>query len=206
MLCGSCIKPKKQFKVQIIGILEEIDSFYWPKMNLWKGDKTFGQGTPSPLIWTKSKRTTKFFVKSYLSCLYSKGKAIKPTKYAFCRPIYFIFLQRHNIHFIFVWNAGQFRLPVTRPLALPTPLWHTYSEPSGWTWGFTMYHTIYVISELGSRIYIGKSAILIFFCVFWIFWHEITLKWQWKWQNLIFCNNFFKIGHKMILLKAYIEK
>ena len=30
------------FKVQIIGILEEIDSFYWPKLHLWKGDKRFG--------------------------------------------------------------------------------------------------------------------------------------------------------------------
>ena len=28
VLCGSCMQPKKQFKVQIIGILEEIDSFY----------------------------------------------------------------------------------------------------------------------------------------------------------------------------------
>ena len=28
VLCGSCIQPKKQFKVQIIGILEEVDSFY----------------------------------------------------------------------------------------------------------------------------------------------------------------------------------
>ena len=27
LLCGSCIQPTKQFKVQIIGILEEIDSF-----------------------------------------------------------------------------------------------------------------------------------------------------------------------------------
>ena len=44
----SCIQPKKkQFKVQIIGILEEIDSFYWPKMHLWKGAKKFGQGPPS---------------------------------------------------------------------------------------------------------------------------------------------------------------
>ena len=39
---------QKQFKVQIIGILEEIDSFYWPKMHLWKGDKKFGQGPPNP--------------------------------------------------------------------------------------------------------------------------------------------------------------
>ena len=28
VLCGSCMQPKKQFKVQIIGILEEIDSVY----------------------------------------------------------------------------------------------------------------------------------------------------------------------------------
>ena len=48
MLCGSCIQLKKQFKIQIIGILEEKDSFYWPKMHLWKGDKKFGQGPPPP--------------------------------------------------------------------------------------------------------------------------------------------------------------
>ena len=33
------IQPKQQFKFQIIGILEEIDSYYWPKMHLWKDDK-----------------------------------------------------------------------------------------------------------------------------------------------------------------------
>ena len=33
------IQPKKQFKVQIISILGEIGSFYWPKKHLWKGDK-----------------------------------------------------------------------------------------------------------------------------------------------------------------------
>ena len=37
------IQPKKQFKVQIIGIWKEIDSFYWPKIHLWKVDKKFGQ-------------------------------------------------------------------------------------------------------------------------------------------------------------------
>ena len=41
------MQPKKQLKVQIIGILEEIYFFYWPKMHLWKGDKKFGQ-RPSP--------------------------------------------------------------------------------------------------------------------------------------------------------------
>ena len=40
---------QKQFKDQIIGVLEEIDSFYWPKMHLWKGDKKIGQGPPPHL-------------------------------------------------------------------------------------------------------------------------------------------------------------
>ena len=58
----------KKFKVQIISILEEIDSFYWPNMHLWKGTKKFGQGPPPPppLIWTKSKRTAPFFVRASL--------------------------------------------------------------------------------------------------------------------------------------------
>ena len=34
-LTMSCAKT--QFKAQIIGILEVIDSFYWPKMHSWKG-------------------------------------------------------------------------------------------------------------------------------------------------------------------------
>ena len=33
---------KKQFKVQIISILEEIAPFYWPKMHKWKGEKKIG--------------------------------------------------------------------------------------------------------------------------------------------------------------------
>ena len=34
--------------LQIIGILEEIDSFSWPKMHLWKGDKKLGRALPPP--------------------------------------------------------------------------------------------------------------------------------------------------------------
>ena len=33
---------------------------YWTKIHLWKGAKKFGQGYPSPLIWTKSKWTAVF--------------------------------------------------------------------------------------------------------------------------------------------------
>ena len=50
----------KKFKVQIISILEEIDSFYWQKMHIWKDDIKIGEGPPPPLIWTKSKRTAIF--------------------------------------------------------------------------------------------------------------------------------------------------
>ena len=43
------MQPKKQLKVQYIGIFEEIDSFYWPKMHfLKKGQKIFGLGWTPP--------------------------------------------------------------------------------------------------------------------------------------------------------------
>ena len=48
------------FKVQIIGILEEIDSFYWPKLHLWKGDKKIGQGPPPPHL-DKIQKNSSFF-------------------------------------------------------------------------------------------------------------------------------------------------
>ena len=62
MLCGSCIQPKKQFKVQIIDILEEIDSFCWPKMHFWKVDKKFGRGPPP---WCIGRRTFRLGSKSF---------------------------------------------------------------------------------------------------------------------------------------------
>ena len=52
---------KKQFKVQIIGTLEEIDSSNWPKMHLWKGDKKFGQGPPPPHL-DEMQKTSNFFL------------------------------------------------------------------------------------------------------------------------------------------------
>ena len=61
LLFGSCIQPKKRSKVQIIGILEEMDSFHWPKMHLWKGDKEFGQG-PSPWFGQIQKEQHLFFL------------------------------------------------------------------------------------------------------------------------------------------------
>ena len=59
LLCGLCIQHKKQFKVQIIGILEEIHSFYLPNMH-FLGAKNFWQGPP-PSFGKNSKRTVAFF-------------------------------------------------------------------------------------------------------------------------------------------------
>ena len=70
-MCRSCItQPKKQFKVQIIDILEEKDSFYWPKMHLWKGDKTLGRVLPPPTFGQNQKNSNFFhnaFPDLYLS-------------------------------------------------------------------------------------------------------------------------------------------
>ena len=53
------------FKVQIIGILEEIGSFYWPKMYLWKGDKKFGQGPPA-LSFGQNPKEQQFFFSGWV--------------------------------------------------------------------------------------------------------------------------------------------
>ena len=66
MFCGPLIQPKKQFKVQIIGIFEEIDSFIDQKCKFKEMYQKIWAG-PSPLIWTKSKRRATFFVKPSLS-------------------------------------------------------------------------------------------------------------------------------------------
>ena len=43
------MQPKKQLKVQYIGIFEEVDSFYWPKMHfLKKGQKIRALVDPTP--------------------------------------------------------------------------------------------------------------------------------------------------------------
>ena len=59
------IQPKKQFKVQIIGILEEIDSFYGPKMHFWKGEKIFGQGPPPPSFGQNPKEQQLLFRETF---------------------------------------------------------------------------------------------------------------------------------------------
>ena len=57
-------QPKKQFKVKIIGILEEIDSFIDQKCTYEK--VTTNLGRAPPLIWTKSKTTATSFREAIL--------------------------------------------------------------------------------------------------------------------------------------------
>ena len=54
---------KKQFKVQIIVILEEIFSFYWPKMHLGKGEKNLG--SPSSPFGQNPKEQQLFFREAF---------------------------------------------------------------------------------------------------------------------------------------------
>ena len=67
LLCGSRIQPKKQFKVQIMGILEEIDSFLLTKNALMKRCQKIWAGPSPPFIWKKSKRTAAFVRETFLS-------------------------------------------------------------------------------------------------------------------------------------------
>ena len=56
-----CIQPKKQFKVQIIGIMEELNSFYLPKMHLWKGEKKLDRALLPPSHLDKIHKNSSFF-------------------------------------------------------------------------------------------------------------------------------------------------
>ena len=57
------MQPKKQLKVQYIGIFEEIYSFYWPKMHfLKKGQKIRAWVDPPPLIRAMPERKRFFFI------------------------------------------------------------------------------------------------------------------------------------------------
>ena len=59
------MQPKKQLKVQYIGIFLEIDSFYWPKMHFQKrGPKNLGMGwvDPPPIIRAMPERKRFFSI------------------------------------------------------------------------------------------------------------------------------------------------
>ena len=61
------MQPKKQLKVQYIGIFEEIDSFYWPKMHFLKeGQKIRAWVDPPPLFGQCPKENVFFHEKHQL--------------------------------------------------------------------------------------------------------------------------------------------
>ena len=78
MLCGACIQPKNQFKVQIIVILEEIDFLIDQKSTYEKVTKNLGRALPL-LIWTKSERRAVFFRENvlYYDIIFSFVKIIR---------------------------------------------------------------------------------------------------------------------------------
>ena len=56
------MQPKKQFKVQYIGIFEDIDTFYWPKMHfLKKGQKIRAVLDPPPPLIRAMPERKRFF-------------------------------------------------------------------------------------------------------------------------------------------------
>ena len=55
------MQPKKQLKVQYIGIFEEIDSFYWPKMHFSKKGQKIRAWVDPPLLFGQSPKENVFF-------------------------------------------------------------------------------------------------------------------------------------------------
>ena len=57
------MQPKKELKVQYIGIFEEIDSFYWPTMHFLKeGQKIQAWVDPPPIIRAMPERKRFFSI------------------------------------------------------------------------------------------------------------------------------------------------
>ena len=60
------MQPKNQLKVQYIGIFEEIDSFYWPKMHFLKeGQKFRARVDPSPPRSGNARKKAFFFIEAF---------------------------------------------------------------------------------------------------------------------------------------------
>ena len=67
------MQPKKQLKVQYIGIFEEIDSFYWPKMHFLKEGQKIRAWVDPPHHSGNARKKTFFsidaFPNEYLLCM-----------------------------------------------------------------------------------------------------------------------------------------
>ena len=62
------MQPKKQLKVQYIGIFEEMDSFYWPKMHFLKEGQKIWAWVDPPLFGQCPKENVFFLLTSSHSC------------------------------------------------------------------------------------------------------------------------------------------
>ena len=72
------MQPKKQLKVQYIGIFEEMDSFYWPKMHfLKKGQQIRAWVDPPPFLGKAPKEKVFFSIDPFP---YSVLNLSQPTK------------------------------------------------------------------------------------------------------------------------------
>ena len=64
------LQPKKQFKVQIVGILEEVGSSIDQKCTSWKCDKKIEQGSPpAPYLDEIQKNSSIFFMRTSLNAI-----------------------------------------------------------------------------------------------------------------------------------------
>ena len=59
------MQPKKQLKVQYIGIFEEINSFYWPKMHFLKEGQKIRAWVDPPLIQAMPERKRFFSIEAF---------------------------------------------------------------------------------------------------------------------------------------------
>ena len=114
MLCGSCKQPKKQFKVQIIGILEERDSFYWPKMHLRKGDKNLDRALPPPDLDKIQKNSSFFFATPSLN----KPSLLSIFIPILCRPFHLCAQNQWDVSYCPSY---------TQPSLKMFPAWHQQS-------------------------------------------------------------------------------
>ena len=71
------MQPKNQLKFQYIGIFEEINSFYWPKMHFLKEGQQFRAWVdPSPPHSGNARKKTFFLIEAFPKYKYWDGSAL----------------------------------------------------------------------------------------------------------------------------------
>ena len=159
MLCGSCIQPKKQFNVQIIGVLEEIHSFYWPKSTYEKATKNLCRAPP--LVWTKSKRTAAFFRDPfpYVMAAYGRKSAVR-TKPEFDVTFLVTFGTLFRWLRVVLWQKlKQFLKKIWVGKCVHTSVWTTHALGA-----YLKARTFYSSSNISSD---SQPFLKLFFAWFW---------------------------------------